>query len=985
MTRFALALAVTAATVAPAFAQSHPAAALGSPIGLEDRLDAPSAAVVALDRTRTVTPDFPIFVRLHVDWTTLQRGATGQWSTLDDRLSAYARRKVPVLLVIGHGEPTTASDAWTAVIQATAEHLRGRIAGYQIDTNAAAVDPRDYAFRLKLAAVRIKAIDPQAFIAQATMRPADASWLGAVYAEGTAAYVDVAPLASAAGEGTGLTDGAAAAVVTKSDPTVARLRVAIPLGEAPAAGAERLLKVALPQLGEAGAAGATFAGSADVLSAALAAAAQLTDLFTGQLVPIDDATISLAVEADGRAVTATVPHRVLYNAANGGTYLIYWTESGAPARLAIRLVDQSNRAPMLRDPIRRTVGAVTGFAWDETVKVSRFETRASATPVVLDFNYGAANQYVSRADVSATGALSVEEIVARHQQAQMAQSLAFKTVIADLRQVYHFRPTAVQVFDVVTENRYFLAPDSVEWEERSFSVNGAKWGPDRPDLPLLQAEKVLTLPLDLRLTADYRYRLESTDTIGERLCYVVAFEPNDPAQTRYRGWVWIDASTFQRLKLQTIQTRLDGPIVSNEETTTYEPIPSAGGAPILLPARLSAKQILLIAGRNVLLEKEQWFSGFRVDVADFEAERQAARGGPHIMLRDTAAGVRYLVKRGDERVVNDRATTSSKALAMGTTIDPTFAFPLPILGLNYLNFDFKGTGGQMAMLFGGVFALGNLQTPKLGRTPFDASVDFFGIAVPGTDLRFDSTGERVEERVLTIPMSTGVNLGYQFTPFQKVAAGYSFRYDAYFRAPETAEDFILPRKTVTHGVSVGYEFNRQGYRVGASAATFLRTAWESWGRPGDFEPGEDTYRRYSIGGGKDFLFGPFQSVHVGAGWYGGARLDRFSSYQFGLFDELRMHGVPAAGIRFPELALLRGSYSFNVFGIYRLDLFLDHARGRDPDGRAGWQPVTGTGVAVTLKAPWNTMFTADVGRSFIPRIYRGTGSWVMQFMLLKPL
>ena len=107
-------------------------------------------------------------------------------------------------------------------------------------------------------------------------------------------------------------------------------------------------------------------------------------------------------------------------------------------------------------------------------------------------------------------------------------------------------------------------------------------------------------------------------------------------------------------------------------------------------------------------------------------------------------------------------------------------------------------------------------------------------------------------------------------------------------------------------------------------------------------------------------------------------------YQFGLFDEVRMHGVPAAGIRFPELALARGSYSFNVFGFYRLDLFLDHARGRDPNRRDLWRSVTGTGVAVTFKTPWNTMFTADVGKSWIPDLYRGTGSTVLQFLLLKP-
>ena len=133
------------------------------------------------------------------------------------------------------------------------------------------------------------------------------------------------------------------------------------------------------------------------------------------------------------------------------------------------------------------------------------------------------------------------------------------------------------------------------------------------------------------------------------------------------------------------------------------------------------------------------------------------------------------------------------------------------------------------MLFGGVFALGNLQAPKLGKTPFDASIDFFGIAVPGSDLRFDSVGERTAERVMTIPMSTGLNLGYQFSPFQKISLGYVLRYDAYFRATETAEDFQVPSSTATHGGSIGYEFSRHGYRLGGSASAFKRTSWERVG------------------------------------------------------------------------------------------------------------------------------------------------------------
>ena len=108
-------------------------------------------------------------------------------------------------------------------------------------------------------------------------------------------------------------------------------------------------------------------------------------------------------------------------------------------------------------------------------------------------------------------------------------------------------------------------------------------------------------------------------------------------------------------------------------------------------------------------------------------------------------------------------------------------------------------------------------------------------------------------------------------------------------------------------------------------------------------------------------------------------------YQFGLFDEVRMHGVPAGGVRFPELVLGRVSYSFNVFDIYRLDLFFDRAAGRDPDDATVWHPVTGTGVAFSLRTPWQTMFRADIGKSFVPERYAGAGSWVIQLMLLKPL
>ena len=83
--------------------------------------------------------------------------------------------------------------------------------------------------------------------------------------------------------------------------------------------------------------------------------------------------------------------------------------------------------------------------------------------------------------------------------------------------------------------------------------------------------------------------------------------------------------------------------------------------------------------------------------------------------------------------------------------------------------------------------------------------------------------------------------------------------------------------------------------------------------------------------------------------------------------------------------MFRGSYSFNLFNQYRVDLFVDHARGRGADAGDPWQPVTGLGLGLNLRTPRNTILRVDLGRSFLPESYRGAGSTVLQIMLLKPL
>jgi hypothetical protein len=237
-----------------------------------------------------------------------------------------------------------------------------------------------------------------------------------------------------------------------------------------------------------------------------------------------------------------------------------------------------------------------------------------------------------------------------------------------------------------------------------------------------------------------------------------------------------------------------------------------------------------------------------------------------------------------------------------------------------------------------------------------------------------------------IPLSTGVNIGYRLSPFQRLTGHYELKYDWYSRDETTAPDFIVPSSTATQGEGVGYEYRRRGYSLLANAAAYQRSSWSPWGQGAEldeFEPDTRTFTKYDVGVSKDFTFSTFHTIHLNGTYFGGERLDRFSMYQFGLFDATRMHGVPSA-VRFADLAMFRGSYSFNVFEQYRVDVFVDHAGGRDAEDPT-WRQVTGTGFRLSLRAPRNTILQVDFGKSFLPSNYRGAGSTVWQIMLLKPL
>jgi hypothetical protein len=711
------------------------------------------------------------------------------------------------------------------------------------------------------------------------------------------------------------------------------------------------------------------------------------ELFANPIEVLDSAAVELRLTDAGRDVGAAVTSRVLLDQKTFATWLVY-EGSSPPGQIEASLRLPVDGTPAVVDVLGGHKTAAGHYVRDAEAAQSRATIPLTGRPMLVNFSEGASDLFSDRTETTATRQLSIDEIIARHRQYQARQDALVQHYRASARMEQHFRPSLTDPgYDVVTENTYFVSKDGVEFEERSFSVNGSKWGSDRPAFPLLQAEKVLSLPLELRLGQDYRYALAGTERVGEVEAYRVRFEPTREDEALYRGTVWIDRRTFARVKVQAVQTRTSAPIVSNEEIHTYEPVATVDGIPVTLLTRLAARQIVLIAGRNLLLEKLATFSGFGVNEPAFAAERDAARRSDRIMYRDTDRGLRYYVKEGELRVVSERPTTRARAMAMGLLVDPSFGYPLPIFGLNILDFEFRGRPDtQFALLFAGVLAAGNIQRPKLGGTPLDASLDFFAIAPPASDRLYVGGGEREAERLLTWPLTTGLNLGWQYTPFQKAILQYQLRFDGFVRDRTTSESFVVPSSTLTNGIGGAWEYKRGGYSVAANGAWFARSSWKPWGPAGALEVDPPrTYAKYAAHVSRDLYVNVFQKIHLNGSYFGGQDLDRFSRYQFGLFDDTRLHGVPASGVRFDRVAMARGSYSLNIFEQYRVDLFLEQAWGEDRAVDRQWRPLTGVGAAVNLRAPFNTILRAEGGKSFLPEVYRDVGSVVFQVMVLKPL
>lgn len=581
--------------------------------------------------------------------------------------------------------------------------------------------------------------------------------------------------------------------------------------------------------------------------------------------------------------------------------------------------------------------------------------------------------------------ISVEEIIRNHQAYWAYQQSIMPRYVArnqtDLR--FSLGPTAERIEVSIAGPQFFAGDKLNDWLWSDFYVNGVKWKyGDFPQLPIVQAEKVTQLPLEINLTNEYRYELAGDERLDPFDTWVVRFAPPPGAPEGlplYRGTVWIDKRTFARVRMSMIQLNLSGEVLSNEETTEYAifdattstPIArdAAAGAPpsslLWLPAAIRAQQVVSTVSRPLAVERNTTFSGFELQPLDFEARYRTAAESKKRMVRETGEGLRYLVKDDEgNRVVQPGFDTSQLFVLGGLRHDEGSEYPvLPLAGVNYFDWKLRGRDMQTNVFFAGVILAASFADASFlgGRSAI--GVDTFALAIPFENTVFrdgeESEGEKIERQ----PFSMQARISRPVGSFLNLSATMAATWVGFGATDDTDPAFVIPTDTWILSPSVGVRFDRRGYSLSGYYEYGIRTSWEPWGIASEYSDEQKDFEKWGVTLAKGFFLPKFQRLGIEVGWYDGNDLDRFSKYELGSFGGERLRGVRSDSVRAESMIAGHLSYGFVVGELFRLEAFYDVASIDDAAASFDGEIFQGVGIGGQTVGPWGLVIRFDLGKT----------------------
>ncbi len=976
----------------------------------------------------------PLEVRVVVEWSAIETApGVFDWSSIEPSLSALSARGARVSLCVRGESPLHSRgvgdrgvpdgawlQAWTSLLRSAVATFPSQVTVVEVGENPERTfDAVSYAFVLKSSSLAIKA-EAKArgiavHVAQGSIDSDGLAWQKTLWDNDSAPYVDILPIRFA--PGADVSSGASAfAAEAASHPPAAELRVQVAVDEADTwssfRGALRALASSAPR------ALVTLPADARNAESVARVVARLQARLAKDYAPAPVGGLALRAPTGEVTEGAAVLGRFLH-ANDLATLVIYETPStGAPEAQSRLLLDTID----VKDPevLDLSSGETfkTGPAAVPGEKARALRLLVANHPMAATWDRAAVNQPGLDVDsedvrVATTRSLTAEEIIAKNRQVQKIQDDRLLRWTANGRADLHFKlAQGGGSIDVGIESKYFWSRGApLEWQQARYYVNGNVVTWKRiPELPLIQPEKVLTLPLDLTFDKTYDYRLAGEDTIEGRPAYIVSFEPEAALAEKslYRGRVWIDKESFARLRTSVIQTNLEPPVLQNEETDSYLPVIGPDGGTYFLIGRIDGQQLWSGWGRNFVVRRELALTGFTLNMPEeeFNGSLKEAYASDDQMLRDTDKGFRYLKKQTDgERVVQETIKTDALFALAGALKDDSTSGVIPLLGVNWFDTNFLRKDIQFNVFFAGVFAYVNLTDPAIRGTKVDLGLEASLVGLKLDDRFYVDGVEDVSQRLLRRSQYLTGRFGYPLGEFFKVSAIGDIAWNAYEESPDardalaesnlangTDDSFVVPPDDRVYSGTLQFQFNRKGFSVTASGTVSRRSEWNPWGLYDNqaatfidpsFDSAQQSFQAWRLVGFKEWYLPKFQKLKAELTYLDGVNLDRFSQYSFGRFGAESLAGYAGTGLRFDTGYIARTGWAFNILNVVRFDVSADFARVKDSLKDDRFRNFSGLGLSFNVVGPWKTIWQGSYGRAITADVRELEGTQEFELVVLK--
>ena len=630
------------------------------------------------------------------------------------------------------------------------------------------------------------------------------------------------------------------------------------------------------------------------------------------------------------------------------------------------------RTPVTRVTVAPTASALATFGDVQARSAgARLDLPAASAPFVLQIRgwRGTTDDaFATGVQVTGARALTVGEIVARHQAARARQERAVRTLISTGSTVLTFKVPALPApLTVTAQTTVFAAPGQTDIEHEQIRVNGLdlqRSAGEVPKLPLIEPERVSAPPLTITLNEAYAYALDGRQPLNGRGAYIVSFAPRESQQTLFSGRAWIDGETFVLLRTDAMQTALRGPITSSREIDEYE-ASEHGGVAVSFLRRAEIFQVYVGPTESTPIHRVVTFDRHEADAADYASRLDAAQRSDAVLLRDTPRGYRFLVPQSAAAGAEPRRLLPSNrdhvsTAVVGSLFDPNISVPLVFAGVSYIDFNLFGTGTQVSAFFGGTFGRLSWATRPFIANRWRLAGDATGVAVSYNDRAIRAGVEHYDENIHQRPAQVSVAAVGTIAPEVRLRAAYELGYTRYAPTDGTAADFVVPASTPVHGARITIEGEHGPWNATAWTSVARRQEWRPWGlTPTASQLDAQVFERFGATLARSIVWSPRAVAHVEAAWMTGRGLDRFSRFAFGSFDN-PLRGYPSVSIRYNTGAVVRSVATWTPTAHVRLDGFGDLGIARGPDaGRGRLYP--GFGAAVEAPAPFGWLVAAEWG------------------------